>query len=485
MKYESIWKQSVKRKNEQPLKNDIKVDVLIIGGGITGISTAYHLINSNLKIALVDKGLVGDGVTSRTTGKLTFLQELIYHQLESNISYQASKLYLESQQEAIKIVEEIIKKHNIDCDFNKVDSYTFTDDKKQINKFKKEEAFFDKAGIKYSIRRKLPIKMSCVYALKVKETAVFHAVKYVLKLKEICINNSIEIYENTRIISIEKDKQGYICKTKNDKIKAKKVVIACHYPFFIVPFFFPFKTYIEQSYLCALKQDEVKNFSAITNTYPTKSIRFHQDKYLIYVGESHNSCDNFNREEKFKQLLKNVSGKVEYCWSNNDVITNDRLPYIGRLSTKHPNLLIGTGYNTWGMTNGTIAGVILSDIILNKDNKYQSLFSPTRNINIYKLKTLPINLYSNILSFTKSKLIKDHSWYPNNVRFERENGNKIAVYIDEKGIEHKVHNKCPHAKCSLLFNEKEKTWDCPCHGSRYDIDGKLIQGPSKEDISLN
>ena len=147
------------------------------------------------------------------------------------------------------------------------------------------------------------------------------------------------------------------------------------------------------------------------------------------------------------------------------------------------NFLIGTGYNTWGMTNGSLAGKILADIILKKENKYIELFNPKRKLNKGKIINFPIALCSTAYSFIKSKISKNKSWYSNHVKFENRDGVSVAIYIDENNKEHIVRNICPHLKCSLLFNELEHTWDCPCHGSRFDIDGKCLEGPSNYDIT--
>lgn len=243
----------------------------------------------------------------------------------------------------------------------------------------------------------------------------------------------------------------------------------------------PLKSHIEKSYIKAFTIDKNNKFSSISTSSPTVSTRYHTDKninYQLYLTNSHNTCIKENDLENFKPLLKN---RPDFIWSNKDIITNDLLPFIGALNNDQ-TLLIGTGYNTWGMTNGTLAGKILADIILNKPNKYLELFKPTRKINLGKVLNFPLILISNVWSFTKSKLIVQKKWYPKNVIFKKENGQNIAIYIDENKKEHVVYNKCPHLKCGLIFNEIEKTWDCPCHGSRFDIDGNSIEGPSNYSI---
>ena len=492
MENKSLWVVDIKEDIINPLNKNIEVDVLIIGGGLTGITTAFYLKDSDLDVALIEKDKVGYGVSSRTTGKLTYLQELIYHKLEKNFDFETSKLYLEFQKEAIRLVKENIEKYNINCNFMENSSYVFTDNDSKINEFKLEEDFFKRANIKCSNFKKLPLKYPCKYVIKGNDTAVFHPVKYILALRDICIKEKISIYDNTSAMEIIKEENNYICQTNNNTIKAKKIIVACHYPFFIIPGFIPFKTRIEKSYLSASYISDIKRFNAITNGKPTKSIRYHEDKgkkYLLFVGQSHNLCNCLNREERYKELINELKEmkieKIKYYWTNHDIITNDSLPLIGLLQKNNPNLLIGTGYNTWGMTNGTIAGKLLSDIVLNNENKYIELFKPYRGISLDKVKNNFINTYSNVKGFVLTKVIGNYSWYKNIAKIETRNGKKVGVYIDENHKEHIVLNICPHLKCSLIFNKVDKTWDCPCHGSRFDINGKSVQGPSVYNISID
>lgn len=491
MKNQSLWTNNIKSKKLDELKSDIDVDILIIGGGLTGISAAFYLKDSNYKITLIESNRVGYGVSSRTTGKLTYLQGLIYSKLESNFNYNISKLYLDSQKYAIDLVLKNINKYNIDCNLEKNSSYTFTNDDKEISKIKKEEEFLKKADIKYMVCKDIPYNYPCKYAIKVFDTYVFHPVKYILKLKDICLDKGIEIYENTKAIKLDKQNDYYFCTTDKAKIKAKKVIISCHYPFFVIPGLIPLRTHIEKSYVCASKVSSTKDFNAITSNYPIKSFRYHSDKekYIIFASNSHKLCDKLNRKDEYDSLVNEMEGminkNIKYLWTNQDIMTNDNLPLIGILKNDDPNLLIGTGYNTWGMTNGVLAGKILSDIILNQKNKYINLFNPNRPLSMDKIKNLFLNSYFNGKAFALTKFKKNYPWYKNIVKFEKRDGVNVGIYIDEKGIEHIVRNLCPHLKCSLIFNMEEKTWDCPCHGSKFDIDGNVIQGPSVYNIKIN
>lgn len=481
MENNSLWLDKIKFSEEEVLKENKEVDILIIGGGITGLSTAYHLMNSDLNVCLVERNLIAHGITSRTTGKLTYLQENIYTKLGNN-----AKLYYKSQKDAISLVEEIINKHHINCDFEKVESFIFTNNEEDIIKIKEEQKKLKQLGVDYKKQKSLPLDIKCKYAISVDDTAVFHPIKYLIKLKEIIINNGVKLYENSRVSSIKKYKEKYICNVNGKTVIASKVVIASHYPFFLYPYFLPIKTYLEKSYVSASPIKEINKFSAITVSKKVQSIRFHNpkdNKYLIYLNGSHNLCTKYDDTKNFKNLLdelSNMNYKPDFIWSNYDIMTEDNLPYIGYIDD---NLLIGTGYNTWGMTNGTIAGKIISDLILGKKNEYISLFDPKRNKKILNVLKYPLYMSYSAKSFIENKVIKNKSWYSSKVIFTNKNGKNIAIYIDENDKKHIVYNLCPHLKCSLIFNEVEKTWDCPCHGSRFDMDGKCIFGPSKKNIS--
>ena len=484
----SIWLKGIKSKKGNSLKENIETDILIIGGGITGITTAYYLKDSNLKVTIVDSNKIGFGQSSKATGKLTYLQGLLLNKIEKIYDTDTAIKYLISQKEAIDLVKDIIIENNIKCDYESNNSYLFTLKEANANKIKNIEKILKKANIKYKTTSSIPIKYPCKYAVKVDDTAVFNPVKYILGLKDI-IEDNINIYENTIIKEIINNDTTLIAKSDKYLIKAKKIIIACHYPFFINPYFFPFKTSLNKGYLCACKTDKVKRFNAISEDDNTHSIRFHSDSkdYIIFAGEERNIGTNIDNEEKYDNLFwkvkSRISEDIKYCWSNFDIMTNDSLPIIGYLNEEDNNILIGTGYNAWGMTNGTLAGKVLSDLVLLGSNKYKDLFNPNRLFNINKIKNYFSFNFKTGMNYVMSKINKNQKFYKN-VEVRYENGKNYGVYKDQNGKEHIVSNLCPHMGCSLIFNMVEKTWDCPCHGSRFDINGKVIKGPSIYSIAI-
>lgn len=441
MKNISIWKDLKIKKDYSKLNKDIKCDVLIIGGGITGVSTLYHLRDTKLKVVLVEQNKIGQGVTGNSTGKLSYLQNDLIDKIRNN-NEEDAVCYLKAQIDAIDMLVKTIEKEKIRCDLEKVESILYTNNDDQIEMIKSLENFLRKNEINVSVTNNDIVQSK--YMIKSSNTYIFHPIKFLYGL----IKNSKDVYENTRIIKIEKSNDYFKCYTNNNIIMCKYVVIASHYPYFILPYLFPLKCYLEKSYLSASKSN-YKDLSLISYSNPFVSIRTYKNN-LIYLSNSHEIGTRVNDKDNFKELIKKISDlnlTANYLWSNIDIMTGDGMPYIGKIKN---NILIGTGYNTWGLANGFLAGKILSDIILNKDNKYIDLFNPKR-----KIKGILGNIQKN-----------------------------ISGYISGITSDTKKCKLCPHAYGKLIYNDIEDTWDCPCHGSRFDKNGKCISGPANKDIDV-
>ena len=487
MKNRSIWKENVNNEFLTSLDKNITCDVLIIGGGIAGLSTAYFLKDSNKNIVLIDKDKCAEGASSKNTGKLTFMQELVYHKLESNYSKEISRLYLESQRKAISLATNIIEKNNIDCNLLEEDAFVLINKDNDKNKLEKEVKFYKNNNIEYELVDKIPNKFQIISDIKTKGNYSFNPYKFLVQIKNI-LKDKINIYENTRAIEVKKEKDYYIVKTYNDKIiKSKHVVIATQYPFFIYPYFIPFKTMVEKSFIVAGKNKKDK-FQAISEGKPTFSFNHYNEGegYNLYSRRSHSvttKLDTREDKEEISNEYKKYFGKQpEYYFQNHDLMTYDYMPFIGKIDNY--NMYVLTGFNKWGNTNGIIGGSLISDLILKKENKYTELFNPKRGLSMLKIKNLTIYNTMVMLRYIINKLVSSKSFYSQNVRIEYINGRKCGIYTDDEG-EHIVSNICPHMKCNLVFNYVDKTWDCPCHASRFDIDGNVIYGPSVYNIKIN
>ena len=469
MKNYSIWNEE-QTEILPKISEDKKADILIIGGGLTGISLLYQLRNSNLKTILVEKNTCGRGVTSKSTAKITYLQDLLVTDFKDE---QTASLYLKSQQEAIKEIKKIITTEKIDCDFEKSPSYLFTNDSKNIKKLEQQYTFLKKNHV--AVKKEKLEKVLSKLSLKVEDTYLFHPLKYLFHLKEILKDS---IYENSPVQKIQKTEEGYIALIGKYQISCSKIVIATHYPYFLKPLFFPLKNHVETSFIGVKKEQNSIPFSAISIDNPILSLRTYQNT-LFYLIDSMPTGNIKNIENHFEKLKKIAS--FDYLWSNKDIITNDKIPYIGRVFKQDNSFLIACGYNTWGMTNASIAAVVLKDILLEKENPFEKLFDPRRSLNFKKVEQFPLDIL-----YTGKAILKSTKKNTNNqkIKKEKRDGQSVLIYVDEKGKEHIVLNRCPHMKCGLVFNEYEKTWDCLCHGSKFDLDGKCIEGPSNCDITF-
>ena len=473
----SIW-ENIKFEAKTTRKN-IETDILIIGGGITGISTSLNLLDIDKKITLIEANKLGGNITRKTTGKISILQGYNYQDIEKNSNSTNSLKYLESQIYAIKLIKHIIKKYKIKCDIKRNFSYLITNEQKNIKKIIKEKEILEQRQVKCEVINKLPNKYSCLYGIKTNISYTFNPLKYINEIKKIC-QNKIDFYENTRALNITKKLDYYLIKTNKNKIKAKTIIICTHYPIFAKQLCIPLKTTLEKEYIISAITDKIYSSNILCNDDELISIRYYEDKYKYILYSSNKSllCNKLNHKKNMNRLIKKFKLHFNYpiknTWYNYDIKSNDLLPIVGKI--KNENILIATAYNKWGMTNGVLSAKILSDIIKNKENEYIELFNPYRKTNINKIVNNCKYNYNNIKAYVKA-LTKQK-----NIKYINENGIEYAIYIDELKKEHKIINKCPHMKCKLIFNEFDKTWDCPCHGSRYNIDGKVIKGPSNYSI---
>lgn len=479
----SIWTLNEKKRPINKLNADLDVDTLIIGGGITGLTCAYFLKDLE-NVCLVDADIIGHGVTMNSTAKINYFQQCIYTNIADN-DYDKAVIYLKSQKEAISLIKNIIEKENISCDFENVPSYVFASSKDEVV-FLENEVKFLRDNHCEVIKKEPPINCNCYEGYCVDDTYIFNPIKYLNGLYNI-LKNKISIYENSRIFEVEKTNDKYICIGDGFKITCKRLVLGCHYPFFLLPLLIPMRSSIEKSYMVVSRVNNDRKFTCINTNNPVYSCRFYNDGkniYQISLSRSRNLAFSKDDEYQFSRVCEIFNIKDEDIilkYSNTDIMTFDHMPYIGEIDN---NMYIGLGYNTWGMTNGVLAGKIISDLILKGKNEYAEIFNPKR-INFSSMLKFPLYVFNNMKSYVGSKINKNKNWYSNNVRFKNIDGDNVGVYIDEEGNEHIVYNKCPHLGCSLVFNEVEKTWDCPCHSSRFDIDGKRIKGPSVLDITYN
>lgn len=455
-------------------------DILIIGSGMVGTLVSYLLKDEDKNIILIEKNSEDDNLsaTSKSTGKISYLQKDIYQKLYKYFGYDKSKLYFDSQKIAMKDLVNIINKEKIDCSLRQVDTYLFATNENDIVKVKEEKRLLESFGVKCINSNNLPIPYPSLYSFYVKDNYIFNPSEFLRELKK-SIKKTINIKYNELVISIEKNKKSYNVKTNKGNIKAQKIIVATHYPFFIIKDLVPLRCHVTQEYISEGKNNSDLEFSAIDVGTKTKSIRYEKTR-IMYINDSFKTTskkenDNYKNEnnKKFKELF---GINPERAYMNQDLMTNDYLPIVGSINEKDKNIMIATGFNGWGMTNSMIASTILTDKIKNKKNKFEDLFKVKRTSLIGTL-NIAVN------GFLEAKAYLLNIFYqPRRVYKVKMNDKNYYVYVDENHKRHYIETKCPHMKCSLIFNKEECSYDCPCHGSRFDIDGNLIESPSRKDI---
>lgn len=493
----SYWVKSTKKTDYPTISENMDTDVLIIGGGITGISTAYMLSKCGLNICLVDADRMAMGVTANTTAKITSQHGLLYDYLLNSFGFETAKGYLNSNEDAIKTISDIIKKENIDCDFVSQDSYVYTCDKSNVQKIVDEVSAVTSLGLNAEYVTSCPLPFSIEAAIKFPGQAQFHPRKYLLSLLPILEKNRVNIFENSKVVDIKHVKDKYEVYVNEYKITTKYLVMASHYPIKNFPGMYFIKMYQDSSYAVGVElENDVFDGMYISCDEPVTSFRnTMQDngkKLLIVGGSSHKTgATDVDIESSYKNIenyIKSIypKSKIKYRWMTEDCVSLDKIPYIGEFSKFLPNMYVATGYKKWGMTTSHVAAKIISDKILGNVNPYENIYTATRLEPIKNSKE-----FGNILKQSAYSLAINKFSAPIISYEELENdsggvvdykGKKLGIYKDKKGKMFAVVPYCKHLGCELSWNNLEKTWDCPCHGSRYDYMGKIITEPTTEDL---
>ncbi len=476
----SIWHFNTQIQKRNSLKSDIETEIAVIGGGMAGILIAYKLQNSGHKVVLLESNRIAGGETQCTTAKITSQHNFIYHKLINSFGEEKAKLYAQSNQKAIDEYENIINTQSIDCDFKRVSSYVYSNDLELIQQ---EYLACKTLDLPVEFCEKINIPIDNSGAVKFNNQAQFHPLNFISKIAE-----SLEIYENTPVLLFDNDN---ILITQNAKVKAEKVIFATHYPFVNFPGIYFARMHQERSYVIALKNamefDGYYLGADEDNAYSLRNV----GDILLFGGEKHRTGKNPDGN-RYSNLIKKASelfpnSSVVQFFSAQDCITPDSIPFIGNYSKDKPNWYVATGFNKWGMTSSMVSAEIINDMINHKHNLYEEIFSPSR-FSVKDISGIACESSNAVAGLTKTFFtmpVDDVEHLKNGhggiVNF---NGNKYGAYKDQQGRVYLVTPKCPHLGCQLKWNQDELSWDCPCHGSRFDYKGNLLSNPAQKNITI-
>lgn len=477
---ESIWSKHTKISSRPPLTKNIRTQAAVIGGGLTGVLLAHHLEKHGMETVILEADRIGQGQTRNTTAKITIQHGLLYSRLAAQLGIQQARQYADAGQQAIAAYRTMIKEKQIECGFQDAPAYLYT--LKDAQALKKEAICAQKLGIDAVFTDQTELPFAVAGAVKFEKQAQFDPLAFLnVVAQPLCI------FEKTRVVEVSGDH----IRTESATVKADHIIFACHYPFINIPGYYFMRMHQERSYVLALQNaPSLQGMYLGVDSDHAWSLRSAGD-LLLLGGGKHRTGENKNGGQ-YQTLLQKAAalfpGSTPYLqWSAQDCMTLDGLPYIGRFSPSRPNWYVATGYQKWGMTNAMAAAILLCSLITEQPLPQAALFSPRRftprasaknflNEGAHAIKGLSRQFFTT--PRTKSQEI-----LPGRGGIVQHQEKKRGVYKTNDGKMVSVSTRCPHLGCQLEWNPEEKSWDCPCHGSRFDYIGRLQDGPAQEDLS--
>ncbi|MGN0166088.1 MAG: FAD-dependent oxidoreductase [Lachnospiraceae bacterium] len=487
---ESVWRKQIPNITAQKetmsggtsgLPGILHFDVIVIGTGMSGLLTAYYLQKEGLKVMVLEAKTIASGQTEKTTAKVTSQHDLKYHKLIKTVGVKKAWMYARANEEAIREYERLIREEEIPCDWKRVPAYLYST--RNDEPLKKEAEAALRLGIKARFTRETELPFSVEGALCFPNQAQFSPLAF---LKHIA--GQLMVLENTKVLDIN----GHKVKTEKGIFSAEHIVAATHYPLLNLPGFYFLRQHQERSYVLALSG--CKHFEGMYYGIEKNGLSFRQaGEYLLLGGGGHRTGEN-QQGGAYDLLLGDARRYFPHCreaarWSAQDCMPHDGIPFIGKYSVFTPQLYVITGFQKWGMTSSMVAAILLRDMICGTDNPYEPLFTPQRmnfrggfpNL-VHDVGISVKGLWKGAFHCPKetgASLPKGHGG------IVTVNRKRYACYRDEQGMLHCISARCPHMGCELSWNPDEKTWDCPCHGSRFDADGNLLDNPAKKDDEKN
>lgn len=450
---ESIWKQQLELPKGNMLQENIYKKNVVIGAGMAGILIAYLLQECGQEVVVLEADTIASGQTSNTTAKITSQHNLIYAYLIEKFGEEKALQYARANENAIREYERIIQKEKIECHFRRCSAHLYTKKADKIPELENEVQAARLCGIEAEFTKETELPFSIEGAVKFKGQAQFHPLEFIKKISE-----QLTIYENSRVTKID----GSCVFTEHGMVEAEQLIFACHYPWLLTPGYYFLRMHQERNYVVAL---EVENpmkgmyLGVDTDAYSFRGLEQGGKNIVILGGGNHRTGENTIGG---KYSLLREHGKQWYPgsnetahWSAQDCMSLDRIPYIGYFSSDIPNWYVATGFGKWGMTSSMVAAQIITDMIRGLENENEEVFKPQR---------FPVTAISGSLTENTAKAVKGLS--------------KQLLTGEE------VPSKCSHMGCKLEKNADEGTWECPCHGSGYTAEGKLLRGPAQENLTM-
>lgn len=490
----SIWLGTSPGTDYDALDGGLTVDTAIVGGGIVGVTTAFELVEAGHSVALVERARILEGVTGHTTAKLTSLHGLIYDHLIERFGEERARQYAEANQEAIDTVESLAEALDADCDFQRAPAYTYVDDDDQRSTIRDEVNAARRLGLpaSYTESTELPFDVSA--AIRFDEQGLFHPRQYLLSLaNSVADTDDGHIFEETRATDIQ---TGTPCRIETDRgnIVADDVVVATHFPILDPSLYFA-RVSPKRSYVLAVELDgeepEGMYYDPDEPYFSVRPVPSADEPTVLIGGQNHRTGHGGSTVDRYRKLRETATDRfdvseIKYRWSTQDYTSVDKVPFVGPAGPGIDSVYVATGFGGWGMTNGTAAGLLLADLVRDRENSWQDVYDPNRlKVGAGAKKFLEHNVhaakhYADKYLGTQGQDV--HGVGRGEGRVLDTDDGPVALSRDEDGELHAVSAVCSHMGCLVEWNDGETSWDCPCHGSRFDADGSVVETPAVEGL---
>ena len=490
----SVWVDTTPETAYPTLQETLTVDVCVIGAGITGLSTAHALKRAGATVALIDAGQICSGVTAFTTAKVTALHGLVYDRLAASFGEEGARAYAEANQAGIAEIASVAAALGIDCELERRPALTWTEDPSSVDTIGREVDSAVAAGLPASLVTEAPdLPFPIAAAIRVDDQLQLHPRQYCLGVARELPGDGCHIFEHTQATDVEQHDDGCVVRTAEGEVRAGHVVVATQIPFLDRGGFFA-KTHPERSYAMAVTvEGDPPRGMYYRIDQPSMSVRPRGQRQMIVAGGGHKTGqaqDESHRDERDHYATIEEWARanwdvvsIDARWSAQDYMPVDGVPYIGRLPHGSERLLVATGFKKWGLAHGATAALVLTELIQGRDHPWLSLYDATRADVLHSAKEF-VKENLNVAKRFFGDRLKDlvapppEALSPGEGGIVTVDGDRVAAYRDDDGQLHLLSPICTHLGCHVAWNTAEKTWDCPCHGSRFATDGQIIQGPA-------
>ncbi|MFF4173295.1 FAD-dependent oxidoreductase [Streptomyces sp. NPDC001744] len=489
--YESYWMETGRGPGHPVLTDGLEADVAVVGTGIAGICTAWELARTGRRVALLEADRVAAGVTGHTTAKLSAQHGPLYAHLRETFGAEGARQYARSQQEAVEYVGRVTAELGADCELERVPAYVYAESADTAERLRAEAGAAREAGLDASFVTETGLPYPVAGAVRVEHQAQFHPRKYLLALVADLVARGGIVRERTRVVSLHEGEPCRLTTESGVEVVADDVVVATHYPVFDRALLFsrlePHRELVVAAALPAGRDPRGMYLTPERNTRSVRTAPYRGDERLLIVTGEKFEPGEGGVAERYEKLaawtLEHFpDARITHRWAAQDNTSTDRVPFVGRFHPGSRHVYVAAGFGGWGMSNGVMSGRLLSALIAGEDLPWASLYDP-RRLRAAEAPSLLKAQGSVLKHFVGDRLRPSHTdtveeIAPGTGALVRVGGRRCAVYRDEDGGTHSVSARCTHLGCLVHFDDAERAWECPCHGSRFAVDGSVIQGPA-------